>query len=327
MTLIATRTAPSPALLPAAGPEPVIETIGLTKRFGPKLALNQLTLAVPRGGIHAVVGSNGAGKSTLFRLLLGVATPSLGQCRVLGVDSGRLDPATRGRIGLVTEEHTLPGWMTVARLAAMQRSLYPSWSEATFREVAGHFHLHSGQKVSQLSRGERAGFTVALALAQGPELLILDEPTLGLDVVAKQAVLESLLFAGRREDRTLLYCSHQMDEIERLADGLIVLERGELVSHSTPESFWGRIGCWVVAGLVPPEVVVEAIPGLLQRRVVDGREQLVVLDPDPDFGRCLERLGVPGATPLPIGFDRAVNAFLTRNHLSPDGAVAAPRSH
>ncbi len=327
MTLIATQPAPSPAVLPAVSPDRVIETEGLTKRFGPKLALNRLTLAVPRGGIHAVVGSNGAGKSTLFRLALGVATPSLGECRVLGVASGRLDPATRGRIGLVTEEHTLPGWMTVARLAALQRSLYPRWSEATFREVAGHFHLGSGQKVAQLSRGERAGFTIALALAQGPELLILDEPTLGLDVVAKQAVLECLLFAGRREDRTLLYCSHQMDEVERLADGLIVLERGELVSHSTPEEFWSRIACWVVDGLVPPSVVVEAIPGLLQRRLVDGREQLVVLDPGPDFGRCLERLGVPGATPLPIGFDRAVNAFLTRNHLTPGAVDATTRSH
>ncbi|MCG8458231.1 MAG: ABC transporter ATP-binding protein [Holophagales bacterium] len=305
--------------------EPVIETDRLTKRFGAKLALHEMSLRLEPGGIHAVVGSNGAGKTTLFRILLGLVSPSRGSSRVLGTDSGALDPATRGRIGLVTEEHALPSWMSVASLTAMRRALHPRWNEAIYREVVGHFLLLPGQKISQLSRGERAGLSLALALAQEPDLLILDEPTLGLDVVAKQALLESLLFAGERTDCTLVYCSHQMDEVERLADDLVVLERGALISHSTPETFWKRIRCFMVEALPADGPDPSSLPGLLQRRDIDGQEHLFVIDQDENFGEKLESLGYRGCHPVPVGFDRAVNAFLTRGHVAPADATPIDR--
>ena len=297
--------------------ELVIETHELSKRFGRKLALDALTLRVPRGGVHAVVGSNGAGKSTLFRVLLGILSPTAGSSRILGEDSQTLTPETRGKIGLVHEEHTLPSWMTVQGLTNMQRSLYPRWKEGTYGEVLGHFQVLPEQKISQLSRGERAGLNLALALAQGPEVLILDEPTLGLDVVAKQAFLESLLFAGEGEECTVLYCSHQMDEIERVADNLIILERGSLVSMAPPEEFCRRVSGWVVDWTSPPPEV-RAIPGFLQARDVDGQQQLMVLDQDEGFSECLEILGANAVLRLPIGLNQAVNAYLTRNHSSPN---------
>lgn len=296
----------------------VIETDCLTKRFGTTLALREFTLKVSRGGFHAVVGSNGAGKSTLFRILLGLLSPSQGECRILGVDSHNLGPSTRQRIGLVTEEHALPEWMTVENLRQMQSRLHPRWQNRTYQKVADNFHFRPKQRVSELSRGERAGFAMAIALAQGPELLILDEPTLGLDVVSKQSLLESLLFAGEQENTTVIYCSHQMDEVERLADQLIVIEEGELVSQSSPELFWRRISCWIVDGPLPQFVDVDAIPGLLQRRLVEGREHLVVLDQSLEFGRCLEGLGIPKPAFHSLGFDQAVNAFLSRNHRGTD---------
>lgn len=297
--------------------EYVIEAQGLTKRFGRKWALRNLGLRVPRGGVHALVGSNGAGKSTLFRILLGMLSPSGGSSRVLGTDSTALDPRTRGRVGLVTEEHTLPGWMSVRGLVALQEGMYPRWCRATFDEVLGHFDVLPEQKVKQLSRGERAGVSLALALAQRPELLILDEPTLGLDVVAKQAVIESLLFAGERDDCTLVYCSHQMDEIERMADHLVILEKGEVVSLSSPEDFWQRVACWTVQGFAETPVF-DAIPGLLQWRTVDDREELVVFDQGESFDAALEGLGATDVRRQPIGFDRAVNAYLGRHHVSPE---------
>ena len=295
----------------------VIETRSLSKRFGRKLALNELTLEVPRGGVHAVVGSNGAGKSTLFRVLLGMLSPTAGESRILGEDSQDLTPETRGRIGLVHDEHTLPGWVTVEGLKGMQRSLYPHWKEETYREVLGHFQVLPEQKISQLSRGERAGVNLALALAQGPSVLILDEPTLGLDVVAKQAFLESLLFTGERDDCTVIYCSHQMDEVERVADNLIILERGELVSMAPPEDFCDRVSGWVVEWTTPPPEV-RSLPGFLQARDVDGQQQLMVLDQDEDFAQCLTTLGAGSVLRLPVGLNQAVNAFLTRNHSAPD---------
>src|SRR5690606_24627768 len=171
-----------------------------------------LDLRIPRGRIHAVVGANGAGKSTLFRILLGFMPQTSGAARILGRDSGALRPQDRARIGFVNEEHTLPGWMTVAAVVAMQRHQSARWRQDAFDEVIGHYHVMPEQKVAQLSRGERAGFNLALALAQSPELLVLDEPTLGLDVVAKRAFLESLLYSNAPEQCTVVYCSAQTAE-------------------------------------------------------------------------------------------------------------------
>ena len=172
---------------------PVIDTRDLCLQYKGKRALDHLTLAIERGGIHAIVGANGAGKSSLFRVLLGFEAPSAGSASILGCDSAQLTPALRGRIGFVNEEHTLPGWMRVADVAAMQRRQYPQWNEARYADVVRNFNVLPDQQIAQLSRGERAGVNLALALAQSPELLILDEPTLGLDVVAKRAFLEALM--------------------------------------------------------------------------------------------------------------------------------------
>ena len=295
----------------------VIESRSLSKYFGRKTALNNLSLQLSRGGVHAVVGSNGAGKSTLFRVLLGIVNPSAGDCRVLGVDSQSLTPDVRGRIGLVGEEHTLPGWMSVASLKEMHRSLHEGWNDATYRAVIEHFNVLPEQRVAQLSRGERAGLNLALVLGQSPELLFLDEPTLGLDVVAKQAFLESLLtFAADRADCTIVYCSHQMDEIERVADSLVILEQGELTNQSPLDEFCARISQWLVDGLpLPPESL--AVPGLLQARAIDGQHHLVVLDAGERLRDYLEATGAQRVQQVPIGFHGAVNAYLTRNHTAP----------
>ena len=223
----------------------VIETRALSKRYGRKLALDSLDLRIPRGRIHAIVGANGAGKSTLFRILMGFMPPTAGEARILGKDSQQLTPQDRSRIGFVNEEHTLPNWMRVSQVTAMQERQYPRWNQQAFDGVIGHYHVLPEQKVGQLSRGERAGFNLALALAQGPELLVLDEPTLGLDVVAKRAFLESLLYSNAADDCTVVYCSHQMEEIERVADNLIILERGQLKNMSAPEDFTSRVSHWV----------------------------------------------------------------------------------
>ena len=300
----------------------VIETRNLTKRYGRKLALNALDLAVPRGRIHAIVGANGAGKSTLFRILLGFLAPSAGEARILGTDSQHLTTQDRGRIGFVNEEHTLPGWMRVDAVTAMQRRQYPRWNHQAFEQVLGHYHVHPEQKVSQLSRGERAGFNLALALAQRPELLVLDEPTLGLDVVAKRAFLESLMQSNVADDCTVIYCSHQMEEIERVADNLIILERGELKNMSPPDDFRERVRYWVAD--IPfkgPEP--STIPGLLEVSRIDGLHHYVVLDQDEDFAEFLKASGARSVQSMPVSLDRAVNSFLAKNHAAPPAAAAA----
>ena len=294
----------------------IIETVGLTKRYGRKLALDHLDLQIPRGRIHAIVGANGAGKSTLFRILLGFLPPTAGTARILGRDSQHLTPDDRGRIGFVNEEHTLPTWMRVDAVTAMQRRQYPRWNQQAFEQVLGHYHVLPEQKVAQLSRGERAGLNLALAMAQGPELLMLDEPTLGLDVVAKRAFLESLMYSNATDECTVIYCSHQMEEIERVADNLIILERGQLKNMSAPEDFTARVSHWVAD--VPfkgPEL--HTVPGLLEVQRLDGLHHYLVLDQDDGFERFLREAGARNVQSMPVSLDRAVNAFLAKNHAAP----------
>ena len=297
----------------------VIETRALSKRYGRKLALDNLDLRIPRGRIHAIVGANGAGKSTLFRILMGFMPPTAGEARILGKDSQQLTPADRARIGFVNEEHTLANWMRVSQVAAMQKHQYPRWNQQAYDSVIGHYHVLPEQKVGQLSRGERAGFNLALALAQGPELLVLDEPTLGLDVVAKRAFLESLLYSNAAEDCTVIYCSHQMEEIERVADNLIILERGQLKNMSAPEEFTSRVSHWVAD--VPfkgPQL--HTVPGLLEVQRLDGLHHYLVLDQDDGFERFLRESGARNVQSMPVSLDRAVNAFLAKNHAAPAAA-------
>ena len=297
----------------------VIETRALSKRYGRKLALDHLDLAIPRGRIHAIVGANGAGKSTLFRILMGFMPPTAGEARILGKDSQQLTPADRARIGFVNEEHTLANWMRVSQVAAMQKHQYPRWNQQAFDNVIGHYHVLPEQKVGQLSRGERAGFNLALALAQRPELLVLDEPTLGLDVVAKRAFLESLLYSNAADDCTVVYCSHQMEEIERVADNLIILERGQLKHMSAPEDFTARVSHWVAdvpfKGPAP-----HTVPGLLEVQRLDGLHHYLVLDQDAGFERFLREAGARNVQSMPVSLDRAVNAFLAKHHAAPAAA-------
>jgi ABC-2 type transport system ATP-binding protein len=201
----------------------------------------------------------------------------------------------------------------------MQRNLYPRWNQSAFDGVIGHYNVLPEQKISQLSRGERAGFNLALALAQGPELLVLDEPTLGLDVVAKRAFLESLMYSNATDECTVIYCSHQMEEIERVADNLIILERGQLKNMSAPEDFCARVTHWVAD--VPfkgPEP--RSVPGLLEVQRLDGLHHYLVLDQDDGFEQFLRDSGARNVQSMPVSLDRAVNAFLAKNHAAPAAA-------
>lgn len=299
----------------------VIDTEQLDLYYGRKKALNNLTLRIPHGRIHAIVGANGAGKSSLFRILLGIQSPTSGSAKILGHDCTALTERERARIGFVNEEHSLPSWLRVDELVAMQRRLYPEWDERRYRGIVDHFHVLPEQRIGHLSRGERAGVNLAMALAQNPELLILDEPTLGLDVVAKRAFLEAVLNSVEEVDTTIIYCSHQMDEIERLADNLIILERGELQHMSPPDEFTERVTLWVAEfGFVAPSH--NEFPGVLQVQRIDGLFHYLVLDQDESFGAVLDAHGARRHHRGDVNLDRAVNAFLARNHAAPAKEVA-----
>lgn len=294
-----------------------LETRGLTHCYGSKRALDNLTLAIPRGGVHAIVGANGAGKSTLFRIALGFQAPDCGEATLLGCSSRRLGPDLRQRVGYVNDAHTLPAWLRLETLITMQRSLYPCWDESVLNKVLGYFSVSHKARVRELSRGERAGFNLAIALARKPELLILDEPTLGLDVVAKRAFMEALIHGTHSDEATVIYCSHQMDEIERLADTLIILERGKLGNFSAPEDFTARVHLWIAdMPFKGPDPA--SVPGLLQVKRLDGLFHYLVLDQDENFELWLKQAGAISMRRQSVSLDQAVSAFLTAGHAVPN---------
>jgi ABC-2 type transport system ATP-binding protein len=294
-----------------------IETHQLSKTYGNKTAVNQLDLQIKSGGIHAFVGSNGAGKSTLFRLLLGVTTATSGSATLLGQNCEKLSTELRGKVGYVNEEHTLPNWMTVEKVVAMQKHFYHTWNDGIYQRVIGYFDVDPKQKVSGLSRGERAGFNLSMALAQSPELLILDEPTLGLDVVAKQSFLEALMFTESENESTIIYCSHQMEEVERVADNLVILEKGRLINNSAPDEFVERIASWVVD--FDSSIIDKAqIQGLLSLKLIDGQHHVMTVDQNPnDFRQQMQVMGAQSVQTLGVTLNSAVNAFLAKNHNVP----------
>lgn len=295
--------------------EYVIETEKLNKYYGEKHALKQLSIKIKAGRTTAIVGSNGAGKSTLFKILLGILAPSDGTAAVLGVASHSLTPELRGNIGFVNEEHFLPHWMPVGKLATMHKALYVNWDDTVYNSVVAYFNVSKAQKVSELSRGERAGVNLAMALAQQPKLLLLDEPTLGLDVVAKRAFLEALISIQDSTSCGIVYCSHSMDEVERVADELLIMERGSLRFHSTPDEFVERVSAWMVnfdAGL-PSKA---QFPGLLNINQIDDSYQLVVLDQSDSYKEQLIALGASNVFEMPVNLDTAINSILAQNHAS-----------
>ncbi|MGO9585419.1 MAG: ABC transporter ATP-binding protein, partial [Limisphaerales bacterium] len=188
----------------------VIRTRGLTRYFGARPAVYDLNLEVPRGCVFAFLGRNGSGKTTTIRMLLGLLEPTRGEGNILGHDIRSLPPEARARIGYLTEEHQLYGWMSVKECGEFQSQFYPRWNEKVFRGVIGHFSLKPTARVKDLSRGERAGLCLGLTLAPEPELLILDDPALGLDPVAHRSLIESMIYLTRRSDRTIFFSSHQL---------------------------------------------------------------------------------------------------------------------
>jgi ABC-2 type transport system ATP-binding protein len=208
-----------------------IETDDLRKRYGATEALRGLSLQVPPGSICGFLGKNGAGKTTTIKILLGMSRASSGTARVFGLDAGdeAASVAIRQRTAFVGEEKDLPDFMTVAELTRFTASFYPSWRTDLEAKYRHRFELPAEQKVKTLSKGTRTKVALLLALCRGVELLVLDEPTSGLDPAVSEDVLKALVAFTAEADATIFFSSHQIPEIDQIADRVIVIDRGRAV--------------------------------------------------------------------------------------------------
>ncbi len=213
----------------------------LTRWFGERAALSDFTLDVPRGSVYALLGRNGAGKTTALRCLLGLMRPTRGRAEVLGMDAATLPPAARARIGFVAEGQTLVPWMKVRMLGEFQGATMPGFDAAVFSAHLDRLGIDASQRVKNLSRGQRAQVALALALAPSPELVILDDPAMGLDPVVRREFLEVMIDLVHAEGRTVLFTSHVLADVERVADHVAILHQGVLRVSGAVDDVKSRI--------------------------------------------------------------------------------------
>lgn len=290
-------------------PSPVIEIDHLTKYYGTREIMRDINLTVPSGSIYGFLGRNGMGKTTTIRILLGLEDATRGRTRVFGEDSRHLSPETRARIGYLPEGHHVYGWMTVRECGRFQASFFPNWNQEIFEAVITHFRLTAKMKAGHLSRGQRAGLCLAMTLAPEPELLVLDDPALGLDPVARRSLLQSMLYVTRKPNRTILFSSHLLSDVERVADRIVVLDGGVLRADCTVELFRERLRHYVLKFSGPPPPTPE-VPGLLESFRTDRELALTIANPTPETEVLLAELEPDSLEPVEMTLEDAFISYV-----------------
>jgi ABC-2 type transport system ATP-binding protein len=210
--------------------ESAIEFQDVQKSFGLAFRLGPFTLSVPRGSIYALIGPNGAGKSTALNMLMGMGEPGLGAIRVLGRDVQREEVEIKRRTAYVSPDMDYRAWGTVGRAIDFVRGFYPDWNCERCEELQFLFGVHRDSRVDALSFGARMKLALVLALSRDAELLVLDEPTIGLDAIARRQLFTELLKFMAGDGRTILISSHQLTDLERFADHAAILNQGRLLT-------------------------------------------------------------------------------------------------
>ena len=220
--------------------EYAITTEQLTKRFGRQVAINNLTLNIPTGCIFAFLGPNGAGKTTTIKALMNILSPNAGTSAVFGVDSRKLSPVEFAQIGYVSENQELPLWMKAGYFLNYCKSFYSTWDDRFCQQLLSQFDIPLDKKLKALSRGMRMKAALVSSLAYRPKLLVLDEPFSGLDPLVREEFVSGILEIAETENWTIFISSHDIDEVERLADWVGIIDKGTLMINEKTEDLQRR---------------------------------------------------------------------------------------
>ncbi len=273
----------------------------LTKRYGDRVAIDDLTLVVDEGSVCGLLGPNGAGKSTTFKCLLGLARFDGGRIAIGGAAVG---PPTFETLGYVPERNALYDWLTVAEHFIIARRSYKRYDAARAAELGALFKLDSRKKLKTLSKGQQTAVALVLAFAIRPRVLVLDEPASGLDPVFQRVVLDLIIDAAAG-GATVLFSSHQIGQVERAADRVAILRDGKLVLDGDIDRLKGseKIVEAIFAGDAPPTPQLEGDPRV--RRVErSGRiVRAYVNDDAPAIARAFEALGPRAVTIVDLGLE------------------------
>lgn len=240
--------------------ESVIQIESLSRAFGARQALNDVSLSIPSGTVFGLVGENGAGKTTLLKHLLGLLKARAGSVRVFGLDPAANPAAVLSRIGYLSENREMPEWMRIDQLMHFQSAFYPDWDHGYATELVEMFELKTNQRIRTLSRGQLARVGLLLAIAHRPELLLLDEPSSGLDPVVRRDILAAIIRTVADEGRTVLFSSHLLDEVQRVSDHVAMLHQGSLLLCDPLETVLQQHSRWTIR-LAEPATAAPNIPG------------------------------------------------------------------
>jgi ABC-2 type transport system ATP-binding protein len=297
----------------STGPQDaVIEARGLTRYFGCKCAVDSISLRVPRGNVFAFIGRNGAGKSTTIRMILGLLEPTRGSSTILGYDSMALPSKARARIGYMAEGHPVYAWMRVGQYAGFQRGFYDHWNQETFASIIDYFAISPQTKAGHLSHGQRAGLHLAMTLAIEPEVLMLDDPATGLDPSARRSLLEAMLYFTRSRERTIFFSTHLLDDVERVADHVAVLDYSVLRVCCSADTFREHVRRVVARFPGDPPRKLPPIPGLLRASRAENEVSLIVANFNGRTERDLEALGAVAVDEQPLSLEDALIAHVGR---------------
>ena len=290
--------------MPELPPDLAIETRGLMKRYRNVDAVNGLNLSVPKGAVYALVGRNGSGKTTTIRMLLDLARPDAGTARVLGMDAHADRVKVLERVGYVSDRPLL-GSHTGEQLVRFNRGFYARWSDQLVERYVRVFDIPMKQKFRNLSRGNQTKMWLLLALGQQPDVLVLDEPTAGLDPVVTDQLLRVLVEDVASEGRTVFLSSHHLAEVERIADWVGMIDKGKLLMEAPMEELRAKFRRIQVAG------VAEMAPTAAMRvRRSGGSTEYVVRDGAEEFVDALEREGATVLQSSPMNLSEIFLEYL-----------------
>jgi ABC-2 type transport system ATP-binding protein len=279
-----------------------VEIRELTRAFGAKKALDRVSLTVPTGTVLGLVGENGAGKTTLIRHVLGLLRAQEGTVRIFGRDPVEEPVRVLSRVGYLSEEPDMPGWMRVHQLLRYVAGFYPNWDPAYAEGLRREFALDPMKRVKELSKGQRARAGLIAALAYRPDLLVLDEPSSGLDPIVRRDILGAIIRTIAEEGRTVLFSSHLLTEVERVSDRIAMIKCGRVLFCDTPEAIHAahaRVTFWF-------DQPRESAPSLADALAWEGsgREWTAIVAASPDrLNLALESAGGEVVERTPVTLD------------------------
>jgi ABC-2 type transport system ATP-binding protein len=271
-----------------------LEIRGLQKSF-PNFTLGPLDLTVPMGAIYGFVGPNGSGKTTTIDMIFGLGEKDAGTITVLGLDHRRDERAMKLKTGYMSPDLNYSAWSRVSKVISFVKGFYPTWDDEYCRHLLTSFRISSDERISTLSFGTRIKLSLVLALSWRPTLLVLDEPTAGVDAISKQQIFAELLAAVQGEDRSVFISSHAITDLERFADHVGMIKNGRMIFEGHTDSIVERYRLFDVTA--DHGTTLEDLPGIVVHQR-DARRWRVLVD---RTATPLDRLSAAGFTPLANG--------------------------